>query len=146
MEFKNGVRLNTEQTANFVRSELAEALRRGPYMVNCILGGFDTDGPKLYWIDYLGTLVETEKAAHGYAEYFVYSVMDTLNKAVCSWVIQDMTIEEGIRLVNYCIHEIQTRFMASQPSFVVKLITKDGIKIITPIEKPIPVQCGWCSL
>jgi 20S proteasome alpha/beta subunit len=53
-----------------------------------------------------------------------------------------MTIEEGIRLVNYCIHEIQTRFMASQPSFVVKLITKDGIKIITPIEKPIPVQCG----
>jgi 20S proteasome subunit beta 4 len=82
MEFKNGVRLNTEQTANFVRSELAEALRRGPYMVNCILGGFDADGPKLYWIDYLGTIVETEKAAHGYAEYFVYSVMDTLNKAV----------------------------------------------------------------
>lgn len=38
--------------------------------------------PRLYWIDYLGTLVETEKAAHGYAEYFVYSTMDTLNKKV----------------------------------------------------------------
>ena len=76
------MKLNTEQTSNFIRSELAEALRKGPYQVNCILGGFDGDVPKLYWIDYLGTLVETDKAAHGYAEYFVYSTMDTLNKKV----------------------------------------------------------------
>jgi hypothetical protein len=51
-------------------------------------------------------------------------------------------LEEGIDLINYCIKEIQTRFMSSQPSFVIKLITKDGIKIIKPIEKPIPIQCG----
>jgi 20S proteasome subunit beta 4 len=115
------VRLDTERTANFIRHELAEALRKGPYQVNCILGGFDGDTPKLFWIDYLGTLVETK------GRYCIR---------------QDMTLEEGINLINYCIKEIQTRFMASQPSFVVKLITKDGVKIITPIQKPIPVQCG----
>lgn len=86
LEFKNGVKLDTERTANFVRHELAEALRKGPYQVNCILGGFDGDTPKLYWIDYLGSLVETEKAAHGYAEYFVYSTMDTLQKGVKSLI------------------------------------------------------------
>lgn len=53
-----------------------------------------------------------------------------------------MTQEEGINLINYCIKEIQTRFLASQPNFVVKLITKDGVRIIKAAEKPIPVQCG----
>jgi 20S proteasome subunit beta 4 len=41
-----------------MRTELAEALRRGPYQVNCLIGGFEhsTGEAKLYWMDYLGTL------------------------------------------------------------------------------------------
>ena len=61
-------------------------------MVNILLGGIDADGPKLYWIDYLGSLVELEKAAHGYAEYFVYSTMDTLQKKVITRLMQDMSL------------------------------------------------------
>jgi len=38
---------------------------------------------------------------------------------------------------------MQTRFLASQPNFVIKVLTKDGVKIIDHIEKPIPIQCGW---
>ena len=47
-------------------------------MVNCLLAGFEGDEPRLYWHDYLGSVVELNKAAHGYAEYFVSSTMDTL--------------------------------------------------------------------
>jgi 20S proteasome alpha/beta subunit len=30
-----------------------------------LLAGVDEAGPRLYWIDYLGSIVELPKAAHG---------------------------------------------------------------------------------
>eukprot|EP00919_Chromeraceae_sp_WS-2016_P067981 GHVR01161001.1.p1 GENE.GHVR01161001.1~~GHVR01161001.1.p1 ORF type:complete len:107 (-),score=13.14 GHVR01161001.1:1347-1667(-) len=39
-EYKNGIKLSIEETANFIRYELAEAIRKGPYSVNCLLAGF----------------------------------------------------------------------------------------------------------
>ena len=82
LEYKNGVKLSIDDTANFIRHELAEALRKGPYQVNVLLAGFEGTEPRLYWIDYLGSLVEIKKAAHGYAEYLTSSVMDTLETNV----------------------------------------------------------------
>ena len=42
-------------------------------------------GPALYWIDYLGTLVKTNKAAHGYAGYFLYGLLDNFYKPVINY-------------------------------------------------------------
>jgi len=67
LEYKNGVKLSIDDTANFIRHELAEAIRKGPYEVNCLLAGFEGNEPRLYWLDYFGTVVELTKAAHGYA-------------------------------------------------------------------------------
>ena len=41
-----------------MRTELATALRKGPYNVNILMGGYDLNEnrAKLYWMDYLGTL------------------------------------------------------------------------------------------
>jgi len=89
LSFKNGYKLSIDDTAQYIRSELAEAIRKGPYSVNCLLAGFEGDLPRLYWMDYLGSVIETSKAAHGYAEYLVSSVMDTLQTA-------EMTEEQGI--------------------------------------------------
>jgi 20S proteasome subunit beta 4 len=64
--------LSPSATANFVRGELARALRsRRPYNVNLVLGGYDriADKPTLYWIDYLASLAPVPYAAHGYAQY-----------------------------------------------------------------------------
>ena len=41
---------------------------------------------KLYWMDYLGTLQQVTKGAHGYAGYFVNSVLDQHYR-------EDMTVE-----------------------------------------------------
>ena len=56
--FRTGIELSVEASAQFMRNELAQALRRGPYQVNCLIGGFEhtTGEAKLYWMDYLGTL------------------------------------------------------------------------------------------
>lgn len=78
LQYKNGYKLSIDDTAQFIRSELAEAIRKGPYSVNCLLAGFEGDEPRLYWMDYLGSVIETTKATHGYAEYLVSSVLDTL--------------------------------------------------------------------
>lgn len=82
LEYKNGVKLSIDDTANFIRHELAEAIRKGPYNVNLLLAGFEGNEPRLYWLDYLGSLVQLTKAAHGYAEFLTSSVMDTLETKV----------------------------------------------------------------
>jgi 20S proteasome subunit beta 4 len=69
---RNNMELSPSATANFVRGELARALRsRKPYTVNLLLGGYDTieDKPTLYWIDYLAAQASLPYAAHGYAQY-----------------------------------------------------------------------------
>lgn len=69
---RNNMELSPAATANFVRGELASALRsRKPYTVNLLLGGYDTiaDKPTLYWIDYLASQAPLPYAAHGYAQY-----------------------------------------------------------------------------
>lgn len=109
-----------------MRTELANALRRGPYQVNCLVGGFEhsTGEAKLYWMDYLGTLQQVTKGAHGYAAYFVNSVLDNDFR-------HDMTLDEGIIAMKKCIVELRTRFIIKQPAFIAKLVTKEGIKEIS---------------
>lgn len=81
--------LRPAAAASWIRRALADSLRsRSPYAVNLLLAGFDTSTaavleqeetggvPKLYWCDYLGTLVELPFAAHGYANYFVLGLLD----------------------------------------------------------------------
>lgn len=57
-EYRTGHELSVNASAQYMRTELAQALRRAPYQVNVLLAGYDhLDGvAKLYWMDYLGTL------------------------------------------------------------------------------------------
>ena len=50
--------------------------------MNVLMGGYDQieKEAKLYWMDYLGTLQQVTKGAHGYAAYFVNSVLDNAFK------------------------------------------------------------------
>ena len=65
MELRTGFELGVESTAQYMRTEMATALRKGPYQVNCLMGGYDpVDGKcRLYWLDYLGTLQQVNKGA-----------------------------------------------------------------------------------
>ena len=125
LEYRTGHEPDVESTAQFIRSELATALRKAPYQVNVLIGGYDLieKEAKLYWMDYLGTLQQVQKGAHGYAGYFVNSVLDNNFK-------HDMTVDEGIATMKKCIVELRTRFIINQPTFIAKVVTKDGVQVI----------------
>ena len=122
-EFRTGHELSVEATARYMRTEMAQALRRAPHQVNMMIGGYDQlEGrAKLYWMDYLGTLQQVNKGAQGYAGYFINSVLDNHFK-------HDMTLEEGFEACRKCIQELKTRFLVRQDSFTIKVVTKDGVR------------------
>jgi 20S proteasome alpha/beta subunit len=53
-----------------------------PYFVNLLLAGYnDEEGPELYFVDYLASMVKVPYAAHGYGGFFSLSIMDRYHKA-----------------------------------------------------------------
>ena len=122
--FQNGQRLTTDETAAYIRKEFAEGIRSSPHQCNCLVAGFDIDGPKLYWLDYLGSYAKLLKAAHGYGAYFLYGLMDNYYK-------KDLSLNEGELIITKCINELKTRFSINMVDFDVFKITKDGIEDIS---------------
>jgi len=120
---RTGLTLSNHAAANFARNEMAEALRRNPYQTNVLLAGHDEAGPALYYLDYLGLMHKLDFSAHGYASNFVLSIFDRYHK-------KGLSLDEGIQLINTCIKEVQTRFLISQPDFTIKIVDKNGIRVI----------------
>lgn len=102
---------------------MATALRKGPYQTNSLLAGYDKNGASLYFLDYLAALAKVNFGAQGYASNFVLSVFDR------EWR-ENLTLEEGIEVIKKCIHELQTRFIISQPVFIVKVVDENGVRKI----------------
>lgn len=119
----DGLKLSTKAQANFCRSELAAALRKGPYQVNLLLAGYDDkEGPALYFLDYMASLQRVKYGAHGHASSFCLSTMDRETKP-------GMTEADALEIIDHCIHEIHVRFLINQPNFMVKIIDKDGVRV-----------------
>eukprot|EP00759_Apiculatamorpha_spiralis_P044708 PhF_6_TR41622/c0_g1_i1/m.63083/K02734/PSMB2; 20S proteasome subunit beta 4 len=134
----NGRRGTTHATAHYVRNELAKALRsrNGAYECSIVLAGFDTPSsefdksepaPSLYFLDYLGTLEKVPYACHGYGATFSMAILDRYYRA-------DMTEAEGVALLKQCMEEIRKRIIINNEYFVVKTLSKDGVKKITTVS------------
>jgi len=106
---------------------LAHALRSAPYQVNILLGGFDSEGPALYFMDYLASMQKVKFGAHGYGSAFTLSIMDRYYK-------KDLTLEEAKHIIRLCIRELQRRFIINLPVFKVKVVDKDGARVIQLFE------------
>lgn len=124
---RSGITMSTAAIANYTRGELARFLRRSPFQCNILIGGYDShpngDGPSLYSCDYLGTLTNLTFGAEGYAQYFVLSILDRYWK-------KNLSLDEGLVVIRKCIAEIQKRLVISQPRFVIKVVSKDGVSVI----------------
>eukprot|EP01059_Diplonema_ambulator_P015707 TRINITY_DN2689_c0_g1_i3.p1 TRINITY_DN2689_c0_g1~~TRINITY_DN2689_c0_g1_i3.p1 ORF type:complete len:202 (+),score=48.08 TRINITY_DN2689_c0_g1_i3:52-657(+) len=131
---QKGVPNTTKAVANFMRHTLAGALRSrgGAYPVNCLLGGYDKQeslhddcsyGPSLFWLDYLGSMQKLNYGSHGYGGSFVTACLDRHYR-------EDMTEAESIELMKTCIKTVHTRLTVSSGQFVIKIINKDGVRIV----------------
>ncbi|KAL2891079.1 putative proteasome subunit beta type-4 [Ceratocystis lukuohia] len=123
---RNETDLSPFALASYVRGELASSLRsRKPYNVNLLLGGVDpiTQKPSLFWLDYLASLAPVPYAAHGYAQYYCLSILDKHHNP-------DISLEQGIKLLNMCTDELKRRLPIDFKGMTVKAVTKDGIQDI----------------
>lgn len=128
-ELRNGVVASPWSTANFVRSQLANALRsKDSKQVNMIVGGFGAEGdahpgPQVYFIDYLASLARVPFATQGYGGMFTSSLLDNHYKP-------GMNYEEVKSLMKRCIEEAQKRLLVQMPNFKVRIVDKDGVRVI----------------
>jgi 20S proteasome subunit beta 4 len=121
---RNGSKLSTKAIANFARGELATALRKGPKSTNLLVAGYDEGkGPSLYFLDYLATMHKMNVAGYGYGSWFVLSMYDRL------WH-PDLTEEEAIKMMKLGLEEVKRRLVVASSSYTIKVVNKDGIKII----------------
>lgn len=122
--FRNGMSLTTHGAANYTRSELAKALRKGPYQTNLLIAGWDEGaGPSLYFMDYMAALHKMNCASHGYGGYFVLSLLDR------EWR-PNMSLEDAVTLADKGIAEIRSRLVVAPPNFVIKVVDKDGARVL----------------
>jgi len=80
-------------------------------------------------LDYFGALHKVKHGAQGYAQYFCASIFDK----ECT---DNMTEEDALKVVDMCIKEMQTRFLMSQPNFMIKKVNKDGVSVVSFAEDP----------
>ncbi|KAK9869037.1 hypothetical protein WJX84_005186 [Apatococcus fuscideae] len=119
-----GASLSTKAVANFTRSEMAKALRQKPYQTNLLIAGFDEGtGPSLYWMDYLATMHSMNIAGTGYGSYFVLSMFDKL------WH-KEVSQEEAFEMMKKGVAEVKARLVVAPSAFIVKVIDKDGTRVL----------------
>lgn len=95
----------------------------GPYNVNCIVAGVDkAGGPGVYFLDYLGNMQKMNFTAHGYAGYFVLSLLD-------KYYEEGLDEAGGIKLIRMCITELRTRMVISA-KYIAKIVDANGVRII----------------
>lgn len=75
-------------------------------------------------MDYMASLSKVNFGAHGYAANFILSVFDR------DWK-KGMNLQEGLEVVRRCIHELRTRFLISQPVFILKVVDATGTRVVT---------------
>jgi 20S proteasome subunit beta 4 len=122
---KYGHELDVSATAHYARNELAEALRSGPYQVNCLLAGFDKlkNEPELHFMDYLATCHRVNTGGHGYGGMFCLSLFDK------HWV-PNMSRAQAMDLVDLCVGEVCERLVTAPTDYLVKIVDKNGCETI----------------
>lgn len=93
--------------------------------MNLLQAGFDeASGPCLYYMDYMGSLMKVDHGAHGYCAFFLLSLFDR------HWA-KDMSLDDAFKLIATCIKQLRGRFLVQLRRFKVKIVSKDGVRVVT---------------
>mmetsp|Transcript_13124 Transcript_13124/g.14746 ORF Transcript_13124/g.14746 Transcript_13124/m.14746 type:complete len:203 (+) Transcript_13124:27-635(+) len=123
-QLRTDISLSTHAVAKWTRNQMAQSLRKHPYQVNLLIGGWDKNaGPELYFMDYLGSMHKLPFGVHGHGSNFTLSIMDKEYKP-------GMSLDEAIGLLKKCIKELGVRFLINYQNWIVKVIDADGTRVI----------------
>ena len=92
-----------------------------PYITQTIIGGVDEEGPSLYVLDLLGSVIKDKFASVGTGAEIAAGVLESEHK-------DNISIEEGREVVSRALKAALARDAASGDGVDLLTVTKDGIK------------------
>jgi len=95
--------------------------RMFPYLAQTIIAGMDSEGPSLYVLDPLGSVLGDKYASVGTGAEMAVGVLESEYK-------DDMTVEEAKKVVTDAFKSAVARDVGSGEIADLLIITKDGIK------------------
>ncbi|MFX1328571.1 MAG: proteasome subunit beta [Promethearchaeota archaeon] len=119
-ELETGERISTKSMGKMVSNYLYSR-KMMPLYTNLVIAGMDKDGPKLYTLDALGSLMEDDFGTAGTGMLLSIGILEAEYK-------KDMTIAQGEKLVEKAIRNSIKRDAMSGNGIDILKITKDGAK------------------
>jgi proteasome beta subunit len=97
-----------------------------PYIVNLLVGGYDTQ-PRLVFLDLDGTMVEEKMTATGSGSPVAYGVLERGYR-------EEMKVKEAVPLAVEAVRTAMKRDIATGNEVQVAVITSEGVRFLTPEE------------
>lgn len=119
-ELEHNRKITVRTTAKTI-SNLLFQRRLFPYITQTIIGGIDDEGPNLYVLDPLGSLIPDKYATVGSGAEIAVGVLEAGYK-------EGLTLQEGRDLVFSAMKSALARDIASGDGIEILIISKDGIK------------------
>jgi len=114
-------RLASVRSAAKVMAALLFERRLYPYLAQTIVGGVDEEGPGLYVLDPLGSVIDDKFASVGSGSEIAVGVLEAEYK-------EGMTVEQGKELVKKAAKAALARDIGSGNGLDIMTITKSGVK------------------
>lgn len=111
-------RISTKSLAKMLSNYLYSR-KMAPFYTNLVIAGMDTDGPKLYTLDAIGSLIPEDYGAAGTGMLLSMGILEAEYSS-------DITVEQGLKLVEKVIRNAIKRDAMSGNGLDLILITKDG--------------------
>ena len=119
-ELETGERISTRSMGKLVSNYLYSR-KMAPLYTNLVIAGMDKDGPVLYSLDALGSLMEDDYGAAGTGMLLSMGILEAEYK-------KDITVAQGEKLVEKAIRNATKRDAMSGNGIDILTITADGAK------------------
>ncbi len=119
-ELETGERISTKSMGKLVSNYLYSR-KMAPLYTNLVIAGMDEDGPKLYTLDALGSLMEDDYGTAGTGMLLSIGILEAEYKKA-------MTVAAGEKLVEKAIRNSIARDAMTGNGIDILTITKDGSK------------------
>jgi proteasome beta subunit len=117
-ELETGERISTRSMGKMVSNYLYSR-KMMPLYTNLVIAGMDKDGPKLYTLDALGSLMEDDYGTAGTGMLLSIGILEAEYK-------KDMTVAAGVKLVEKAIRNSIKRDAMTGNGIDILIITEKG--------------------
>jgi len=124
---QNDVVMPVSAAARLVANILFSA-RLMPYILQALIAGVDSTGPRIFALDPLGSVTEETCVSTGSGSPIAYGVLETQFK-------EGMLVKDTVPVVLKAITSAMKRDAASGDSFDIAVVTKEGYRELSEEEK-----------